>query len=92
MRLGEDLFQCTIEIREFTFDGQGIDVRLYGGLGGNYDDGFAIGDNLLNPAGWNGKTVRFTLPDDRSMDDLDGVSVWCVPVGVDFGSGMFSHD
>lgn len=80
---------CTIEISEFTFDGEGIDVRLYGGLGGNYDDGFAIGDNLLRDGGYQGETLTFTLPQDRTMDDLDGVSVWCVPIGVDFGSGSF---
>lgn len=80
---------CTIEIREFTFDGQGIDVRLYGGLEGNYDEGFAIGDNLLRADGYQGETLTFTLPPGRTMDDLDGVSVWCVPVGVDFGSGRF---
>lgn len=82
---------CTIEITEFTFDGEGIDVRLYGGLDGNYDDGFAIGDNLLRPGGYSGETLTFTLPPERTMDDLDGVSVWCVPVGVDFGSGRFEQ-
>lgn len=80
---------CTIVIEDFTFDGQGIDVRLYGGLGGDYDNGFAMGDDLLNPAGWNGETVEFTLPEGRTLDDLDGVSIWCVPAGVDFGSGFF---
>ncbi len=80
---------CTIEIREFTFDGTGIDVRLYGGLGGDYDDGFSMSDNLLRAGGYDGETLRFTLPADRTLDDLDGVSVWCVPVGVDFGSGRF---
>ncbi|MEX1362228.1 MAG: DM13 domain-containing protein [Nannocystaceae bacterium] len=89
--VAEVIDDCTIEIREFTFDGEGIDVRLYGGLAGNYDDGFAMGDSLIRAGGWQGETVRFTLPDDQTLDDLDGVSVWCVPVGVDFGSGMFEQ-
>jgi len=82
---------CTIEIREFTFDGTGVEVRLYGGLDSNYDEGFAMGENLLRTGGWQGETLTFTLPAGRTLDDLDGVSVWCVPIGVDFGSGMFNQ-
>ncbi len=90
--VAEIIDDCTIEIREFTFDGQGVDVRLYGGLGGDYDGGFAIGDDLINPQGYDGDTLTFTLPQGRTFDDLDGVSVWCVPIGVDFGSGMFMQN
>lgn len=87
----EILDDCTIEIRDFTYDGTGIDVRLYGGLGGNYDAGFAMGDDLIKTGGYEGETLVFTIPDGHTLDDLDGVSVWCVDVGVDFGSGMFSQ-
>jgi hypothetical protein len=31
-----------------------------------------------------------TLPSGRSLDEVDGLSVWCVPVGVSFGDGLFS--
>lgn len=85
----EILDDCTIEIRDFTYDGTGIDVLLYGGLGGDYDNGFGIGDQLIKAGGYAGDTLTFTLPQGRTFDDLDGVSVWCVTVGVDFGSGMF---
>ena len=87
----EIIDDCTIELREFTYDGAGIDVRLYGGLGGNYDAGFGMGDDLVNPNGYDGVTLYFTLPEGLTMDDLDGVSVWCVDVGVDFGSGTFTQ-
>jgi hypothetical protein len=30
-----------------------------------------------------------TLPEGRTLDELDGISIWCVAVGVDFGSGRF---
>jgi len=79
---------CTIEFTNFTFDGGGIDVRVYGALGGRYDDGFAIGPDLTGP-GFNNDTLRVQLDDSRSLDDLDGVSIWCVPIGIDFGSGSF---
>jgi len=81
---------CTIVIEDFHYDGTGIDVRIYGGLGGDYDSGFAISDDLIRSGGYSGETLRLTLPSDRTLDDLDGVSVWCVAVGVSFGDGMFA--
>ncbi len=80
---------CTIEITDFVFDGGGIDVRVYGGLGGDYDNGFAIGQDLTRATGYDRETVTVQLTPDQSLDDLDGISIWCVPVGVDFGSGFF---
>ena len=80
---------CTVRITNFTYDATGIDVRLYGGLGGDYDNGFPMGDDLVRATPYLGETLDFRLPDGMTMDDLDGVSVWCVDVGVDFGSGMF---
>ena len=81
---------CTIRIDNFVFDGNGIDVQIYGGLGGDYDGGFSMTGDLFNfPLGYEGATVYATLPEDKSLDDLDGISVWCVDVGVDFGSGTF---
>lgn len=79
---------CTIRIDDFTFDGAGINVQIYGGLGGAYASGFGMSDNLVGPA-YESVTLTVQLPEDRTLDDLDGVSVWCVPVGIDFGSGLF---
>jgi len=81
---------CTIEITDFAFDGGGIDVRVYGGKGGDYARGFAMGNDLRKPGGYSGATVRVNLPAARTLDDLDGVSIWCVPAGADFGSGTFA--
>ena len=81
---------CTIEITNFVFDGGGIDVRVYGGLDGDYDAGFAIGPDLTRSGGWNSETLTVQLDEGRTLDDLDGISIWCVPVGVDFGSGFFN--
>lgn len=80
---------CTIEVSMFNFDGTGIDVRFYGGLGGDYDNGFSMSGDLRRSGGYQGETVRATLPDGQTLDDLDGISVWCVPVGVSFGDGQF---
>ncbi len=84
---------CTIEIEDFVFDGGGINIQIYGALGGEFDpapagSGFSMSGNLLGQA-FDGETLTVQLPADRTLDDIDSISVWCVPVGADFGSGDF---
>lgn len=81
---------CTIVIEDFHYDGRGIDVRIYAGLGGDYDAGFAISRDLLRATPYAGETLVLTLPAGRTLDDLDGVSVWCVDVGVSFGDATLT--
>lgn len=65
------------------------DVRAYPAPGGDYvGAGFSISDNLAGPA-LDGATVTWQLPPERTLDDVDGLSIWCVPVGVSFGDGLF---
>lgn len=80
---------CTIVIEGFHFDSRGIDVQIYAARGGDYDAGFSLSDNLIRGAAYEGETLTLTLPAGRTLDDLDGISVWCVPVGVSFGDGRF---
>lgn len=84
---------CTIRIDDFIFDGGGIDVRFYGGLGGNYTAGFSMSEeDLRRPEGYDGtEAVYAQLPEGRTLDDLDGISVWCVPVAASFGDGLFEE-
>jgi hypothetical protein len=81
---------CTIRIDGFGFDGNGVNVQLYGATGGAYASGFSLSDNLVNfPTGYANETVWLTLPTGQTLGDVDGLSVWCVPVGVSFGDGLF---
>jgi mono/diheme cytochrome c family protein len=80
---------CTIEITSFNYDGGGIDVRVYGGLGGNYTAGFAMTDDLLRAGGYSDETIIARLPDSKTFDDLDGISIWCVAVGQSFGEAKY---
>lgn len=48
-----------------------------------------MSENLVRDLPYNGEVLTLTLPEGRSLDELGGVSVWCVPVGADFGSGTF---
>ena len=79
---------CTIEVSNFNYDGGGLpDVFAYGGKAGNYAAGFAIGKNLFGTKATNG-AVTLTLKD-GDLDNLDGLSIWCVRAGVSFGDGLF---
>lgn len=84
------LDDCTAEITDFDFDGQGIDVRLYGAVGGDYDNGFPMTDDLVRQGGYSEDTVLAGLPAGMTWDDADSVSIWCVDFAIDFGSGSFS--
>jgi hypothetical protein len=86
----EIIDDCTVRITNFTYDGQGLEARIYGATGGDYANGYAMSDDLVRPQSYDGETLIARLPDDRTLDDLDGISVWCVPAGADFGSGEFS--
>jgi mono/diheme cytochrome c family protein len=88
--VAEIVDDCTVVIHDFTYDGSGIDVRIYGGIGGDYDNGYAMTDDLLKPGGYDGVLLEAVLPEGRTLEELDGISVWCVDVGVDFGSGSFT--
>lgn len=82
---------CTIRIDDFTFDGLGIDVRFYGGLDGDYLNGFSMSDEDLRVDGpYDGETVYAQLPVGRTLDEVNGISVWCVPVFTSFGDGLFN--
>ena len=64
-------------------------VSIYAGLDGDYAGDFAISDNQYGMPHTD-ETLTLTLPQSRTLDDLNGISVWCVKAKVDFGSGMFA--
>lgn len=79
---------CTLEVSNFTFDGGGIDIRFYTGVDGNFFSGSIVSQNLLGTF-YSGQTVTFRLPSNISLDNFNSLSVWCVPVGIDFGSASW---
>jgi cytochrome c553 len=82
---------CTVRITNFNFDGQGVNVRIYSGINGNYGNGFAFsGNNLVRSNRYVNETLEVTVPEGFSLDSFNGVSVWCVPFTVSFGDGIFN--
>lgn len=84
----EIIDDCTIRISSFHFDGGGIDVRVYGGQAGHYEQGPQLSKDFLGMAFVEG-TMEFRLPPGISLDDFDGISIWCVAVQISFGDGLF---
>jgi Electron transfer DM13 len=80
---------CTIRIEHFAYDGSGIEVYVYAGKGGDYKTGFALSGNLLGQS-FTDATLTLTLPTGKTLDDVDGIAVWCADVGVSFGDGLFT--
>ena len=79
---------CTLELRDFSYDGNGIDVRVYGSKDRSFRPAFTMGPNIVGRT-FNKETFRVSLPAGRTLDDLEWVGIWCVAVGADFGSGPF---
>ncbi len=79
---------CTLEFSNFNYDGGGLpDVYIYGGLNNSYSNGFKIGTNLFGKP-LNNATFTVKLKN-GDLDRMDGISIWCVQAGVDFGHGLF---
>jgi len=80
---------CTLELHDFSYDGNGIDVRVYGSKSSSFKPAFTMGPNLVGRT-FSKQTWRVSLPADQTLDDLDWVGIWCVAVGANFGSGAFA--
>ncbi len=85
------LDDCTIEVTEFNYDGLGPTVFFYIAQDGDFGgvDARRIGERL------NGRTYindefRLTLPETRTLDDINSLSVWCTEFGISFGDLVFS--
>jgi len=81
----------TIQITNFTYDGGGPAVYFYTGTDGGYspnDGGRQIGP-MLNGRIYDNETIIVPLPDDITLDDFNGVSVWCELFFVSFGEATF---
>jgi electron transfer DM13 len=79
---------CTLELTSFSYNGDGIEVRVFGSKASNFRPGFTIGPDLVGRR-FVKATMRVTLPAGKTLDDLDWVSIWCVRARADFGSGPF---
>lgn len=82
---------CTIEITQFSYDGGGPDVYFYGAKNHQYanDEAFSIGQQI-NGQIFDNASIIIKLPQNKSLDDLNGLSVWCVDFSANFGQMGFT--
>lgn len=81
---------CTLEIRNFRYDGLGPSVLFYAGRSRDYEDGAVFNFPFrLNGNDFRNARLRLRLPDGQSLDDFDSLSVWCFDFRVNFGDVYF---
>jgi len=87
----EFLDDCTIKITDFNYDGEGPDVYFYGAKDHNYSgvNAFAIGQKI-NGVVYNNEEIILRIPDNKTLDDITGISVWCVDFDANFGQVTFT--
>lgn len=84
----EVIDNCTIHVRNFTYDGGGPNVIFYGAENGEYENGFPLGSRLDGRV-FSGETLVLTFDNPALLNSIDGLSVWCVEFGANFGDGLF---
>ncbi len=78
----------TIELRNFTYDATGIDVRVIVSPNASFSPYTVISEDLLGPA-FSNATLTLTVPGSIDLNYVSYISIWCVPLGINFGDGMF---
>lgn len=87
----EIIDDCTIKITEFNYDGGGPEVFFYGAIDHDYEssNAFSIGQKLNGTVFENDEFI-IRLPNNKTLDDLNTMSVWCVDFNANFGQVEFS--
>ena len=80
---------CTIELADFTFDGEGLDVRAVVSADADFADHMVLTENLLADGPYADAVLTLSLREGMTLDDVEHLSIWCVPAGVSFGDGSF---
>lgn len=82
------LDDCSIEVTNFNYDGGGPAVYFYAGTDQNYrNDAFPIGPKLSDQQ-WADATILLVIPEGRSLDDFNSLSVWCFDFNANFGDAV----
>ena len=82
---------CTLEVTGFNYDGRGPSVYFYAAIDGDYlsPEAFVLGDQL-NGQQFGNQTLQLKLPTNRTLDDINSLSVWCSDFRVSFGNAVFA--
>lgn len=87
---------CTIVIEHFYYDGIAVDSRFVGVVDENWKDLAVLTGPMMRTGGYQDETVVIKLPDGVTLDDIEMISLCCLP-GIDFlgngnlGEGVFHN-
>jgi hypothetical protein len=83
---------CTIQITNFDYDASAPAVYFYADSSDSFTMApFIIGDELRNNRmDYVNDSITITLPSNKSLDDFNYLSVWCVDFSINFGDLTFT--
>lgn len=84
----------TLRFEMFNYDGLGLSAGVYIRLGAantnpSFAGGLQVGNDLRGPA-YSNAMFDVDLPPGATLDGYNALSIWCVLVGANFGSGLFT--
>ena len=79
---------CTLAIDNFTYDGGGLDVRVYAGRDRSFENGISLTGDIRRFGGYRNETLLVPLPAGVTLDDVRAVAIWCLAVNVNFGDAV----
>ena len=80
---------CTLEIRDFEFDGGGVDVHVVVADNPDFDDYKNLTEDLRADGPYEGVSLTVPLREGMSIEDVTHISIWCIPFSASFGDGAF---
>lgn len=80
---------CTIEVRDFEFDGGGVDVHVVVADNPDFDDYENLTEDLRSSDPYEGVSLTIPLREGMSIEDVSHISIWCIPFSANFGDGAF---
>lgn len=89
------LDNCTLQVENFNYDATAPVVYFYGDIspissGVDSGTGFNIGEILRDDSvAYVNDSITLKLPNNRTLDDLEYLSVWCVDFLANFGDLQF---
>jgi len=82
---------CEMEVTNFNYDGGGPSVYFYAAVDRAYSSNFFIIGPMLSGTRWVDDTIRLPLPEGRTFDDFNSMSVWCRDFNANFGEVLFDQ-
>lgn len=79
----------TIELRDFNFDGFGVEVEVWLSNTGDFENDYiSISDDLVGTP-FSNSTLSLEIPNGTNLSNVNYISIWCVPFSASFGDGQF---